>query len=293
VGGKADWQHLHGIDKRQLSEARLQAHYAVQWLARIARAYIPPQPDDGHTNLIWDRKLDSLMTQPLKDQLYFSVSFAGPLLIFHSRELPPQQIICFAGQSDLEVRHSLDKILAAHGLYPSALDRPPAYEIPPHPLANGGKYNADHSLNDAFAELSAWFANADLLLNRLRDRFLTLASPVRCWPHHFDIATLTTIKSQNRSVTGYINAGLSPGDVYYDEPYFYVSVYPKPEPALLTDPLGAGHWHIQEFTAAVLPAHEVLKGKGQEEVAIEFLVAAVNGTFKILSKVLDKTADHS
>ena len=39
---------LHAIDKARLSEARLQAHYAAQWLARAARAYVPLQPDDGH-----------------------------------------------------------------------------------------------------------------------------------------------------------------------------------------------------------------------------------------------------
>jgi len=45
------WQKLKGIDRLILREARLQAHYALQWLARAARAYVAPRPDDGHTNL--------------------------------------------------------------------------------------------------------------------------------------------------------------------------------------------------------------------------------------------------
>ena len=36
----SDWMPLGGIDQRRLSEARLQAHYAVQWLGRAARAYV-------------------------------------------------------------------------------------------------------------------------------------------------------------------------------------------------------------------------------------------------------------
>ena len=48
---QAEWRPLHAIDTARLSEARLQAHYAAQWLARAARAYVPPQPDDGHT--VW------------------------------------------------------------------------------------------------------------------------------------------------------------------------------------------------------------------------------------------------
>jgi hypothetical protein len=45
--------------------------------------------------------------------------------------------------------------------------------------------------------------------------------------HHFDLATLTTLPARNADATGYVGVGLSPGDEYYDEPYFYVSVYPE------------------------------------------------------------------
>ena len=48
-------------------------------------------------------------------------------------------------------------------------------------------------------------------------------SPVRCWPHHFDIATLLTIAPGQT-----IGVGLEPGDGYYDEPYWYVNQYPAP-----------------------------------------------------------------
>ena len=48
--GRSDWRPLRGIGQRRLSMARLQAHHAAQWLARAARAYVPSQPDDGHTN---------------------------------------------------------------------------------------------------------------------------------------------------------------------------------------------------------------------------------------------------
>ena len=57
---RSDWMPLRGIDQRRLSEARLQAHHAVQWLARAARAYIPPQPDDEHTNPVGTAPLPAL-----------------------------------------------------------------------------------------------------------------------------------------------------------------------------------------------------------------------------------------
>jgi hypothetical protein len=55
VERETNWVPLQAVEQRRLSEARLQAHYALQWLARASRGYIPPQPDDNHTNLGWDR----------------------------------------------------------------------------------------------------------------------------------------------------------------------------------------------------------------------------------------------
>src|SRR5215471_7967335 len=65
----SDWAPLRGMDQRRLSEARLQAHYAVQWLARAARAYVPPQRDDEHTNLGWDVALGGFTTHPCVAEL--------------------------------------------------------------------------------------------------------------------------------------------------------------------------------------------------------------------------------
>jgi hypothetical protein len=58
---------LHGPDPHRLSEARLQAHYGTQWLARVAHNYVAPLPDDGHTNLGWDDALVGLVTHPLRN----------------------------------------------------------------------------------------------------------------------------------------------------------------------------------------------------------------------------------
>ena len=81
-----DWMSLRGVDQRRLSEARLQAHYAVQWLARAARAYVPPQPDDEHTNLGWDGALGGLTTHPLKDGAWLSLKITDFTLALHVGE---------------------------------------------------------------------------------------------------------------------------------------------------------------------------------------------------------------
>ena len=71
------WRPLNGLDRGKLNEARLQAHYAAQWLARAARAYIAPQDNDGHTNLGWDDKEAVFATHPLPDGSRFSLTITS------------------------------------------------------------------------------------------------------------------------------------------------------------------------------------------------------------------------
>src|SRR5436309_2302650 len=70
------WQSLPALDRRWLTAARLQAHYAAQWLARAARGYVAPQPHDGHTNLGWDDAFGGFVTHPLPDGARLGLRFA-------------------------------------------------------------------------------------------------------------------------------------------------------------------------------------------------------------------------
>ena len=56
---------------------------------------------------------------------------------------------------------------------------------------------------------------------------------------------------------GTIGLGLSLGDHYYPEPYFYISPYPQPKAAALPPLAGNAHWHTKEFTSAALPASKI------------------------------------
>lgn len=282
----SDWVPLRGTDQRRLSEARLQAHYAVQWLARAARAYIPPQPDDEHTNLGWDGALDGFTTHPLKDGAWLSLKITDLTLALHVGEGRTHvQSFSLDGRSDAQARPWLSEQLGAQGLDAHALDAPSPYEMPAHAISQGAAYGPA-GLGDALAELAAWFGNAALLLGSIQRQMIErklAASPARCWPHHFDLATLTTLPARNADATRYVGAGLSPGDEYYDEPYFYVSVYPEPDPAALPSLPTLGHWHLRDFVAAVATAHKIVAAKNQRAETDEFLRAAVDGAIKVLS----------
>jgi hypothetical protein len=281
----ADWRALCGVDRRRLSEARLQAHHAVQWLACAARAFVPPQPDDNHTNLGWDGALEGFTTHPLKDDLRLGLRLTDlSIALLGGNRKASMHPLCLSGRPDAQARHWLTEQLGAHGLDARALDQPSPYEIPRHPISTGAAYDTT-DLVDALRELAAWFANADSALGDIRGHLSERGlapSPARCWPHHFDLATLISFPARTGE-TAFIGVGLSPGDMYYDEPYFYVTIYPAPDTAKLP-PLSLGHWHTEEFVGACAPAHKILMTQDHEMASNDFLQNAVEAAVRVLGR---------
>ena len=277
------WRPTRGIELGRLREARLEAHYAVQWLARAARAFVLAHPDDGHTSLTWDYTVDGLDTHPLQRDLHLALRITDLTLLLGGAG--GRQSFPLDGRTDADARRWLGQQLGAHGLDVGKLDAPAPYDMPAHPVGRGGAYGAG-KLAGALAELAAWFANAHRSLGVVRERMTgrgLTASPVRCWPHHFDLAVLTLLEGGDAEHARSVNAGFSPGDEHHDEPYFYVSPHPYPDSVKLPPLPALGHWHVQGFTAAIAPATRIVATKDRQAAADEFLDAAVAAAMKALS----------
>jgi hypothetical protein len=110
------------------------------------------------------------------------------------------------------------------------------------------------------------------------------ASAVRCWPHHFDIATLLALDPPTTpsNVARTIGAGLSPGDAGSPGGYWYVTPWPYPvvsEPP----PLAAGGaWHRTGWFGAVLPLSH--PDAGDEASNSAFLASAVAACHELLRR---------
>lgn len=230
-----------------LTDARVELHWAAQVVGAVGRALIPPAPDDSHTSLAWSaagRLLVGGMT-PRRSRL--GLRPTDLTLVVVDGAGAPEGELPLAGRT-------FDQALAwaAEALGGAAPGRPP-YDMPEHAVGHGGAFRGDD--RDALAELGRWYASADALLRdfvsshpHARDH----ASPVRCWPHHFDIATLVSLPGGPRGEARTIGLGLSPGDGSYAEPYFYVTPWPAPDSATLPAlPAGAA-WHRAGWFGAVL-----------------------------------------
>ena len=83
---------------------------------------------------------------------------------------------------------------------------------------------------------------------------------MRCWPHHFDIATLLAAGGEGGEART-IGFGMSPGDGSYGQPYFYVSPWPYPEPQRLRPLTQGGRWHTEGWLGAVLTGEDVVRSE--------------------------------
>jgi len=150
--------------------------------------------------------------------------------------------------------------LTAIGRDPAPLSDPLHFDPVDHPLLHGAQFEF-RGREALFEELANWYSNAALCLN-------SISAQVRCWPHHFDIATQIEVGEHS------VGVGLSPGDATFEEPYFYVTPWPYPHASRLPD-LSIGSWHTDGWVGAVLGADDILPKVDQQSFVRRFLESAI------------------
>ena len=256
------WKAIKPDTAGQLSDARRQLHHAAQLATAFGISYLPKNADDNHTNLEWI-EADSALASNALDNVRISVRVPDLTLMIGDKSLP------LRGKTVDNAAEWARKNLTAIGLDGSKYTLAKHYEIPSHPVGSGRAFDAN---DEDLDQLARWYSNAAGAFERIRSEN-SGASEVRCWPHHFDIATLVT-PAAGKSV----GIGMEPGDNYYDEPYLYVNMHPSPDGDALPDSLeGEGMWHAKEWIGAVLPASRVTSDPQSQQTQVErFLRSAID-----------------
>ena len=274
----ADWSRLGSAAPDTLVNARLLAHHAVQWVTKAARANLPAALDDSHSSLDWDAGRAALLSQPLATKdgaIRVGLDIAGLRLTLVPGTAAGSDF-ALDGRTDAEAGSWLDASLRAAGLAPASVVRLP-YDIPSNAVAQGARYSVGAEAA-ALAELARWYGAAADALGEVSARLRNLrpgASPVRCWPHHFDIATLVQLEAGHAESARSIGIGLSPGDDFYAQPYWYVSPWPKLDATALPDAPIPGHWHREGFVAAVATGADTLKLGDRRRALLAFIVESI------------------
>ena len=272
----ARWTRVGDLAPRELTDARLQLHHAVQIAVSAGISYLQAQSDDSHTALTWSAPRRALTTESIRTTrpLRIGVRIEDLALLAIDADGRTTSSFELAGRTMADGHAWLAAIAVEAGLNAPLTSRK-HYEIPPHPVANGAPFALGSGV--AFHELSRYWANAAIVLDELA-RTTAGASDVRTWPHHFDIATLIALPGGSRT----IGVGQSPGDDSYAEPYWYIGPRPYPSTDALPELAGGGHWHTAGWFGAALPASAFVGDPDQRGQITAFVESAISACRRLL-----------
>jgi hypothetical protein len=281
------WQELGAVAPKELAGARVQAHWAAQVISAAGETFVAHEEDTSHTAMEWDAGLEALAGRALPgpERLRVALRVRELELLLVDASARPLASQPLAGRTLAEAHAWASGAVraATRGRLGRALVHP-GYELPPHALSSRGRFEVDAA---ALAELARWYANADGELRELAAR-TPGAGPVRCWPHHFDLATLVAVETgPDGSATKAIGVGLAPGDEFVAEPYWYVNHAPEAEDERLP-PLAAGEWWTSCWTGAILRGEELVAAGGaaaQQARLRTYLASAVEASRRLLEGV--------
>jgi hypothetical protein len=266
------WQPIRPEESPRLSDARQQLHHAAQFAAAAGSSFLDPLPDESHTNLEWVPSLAGLFSHVIPAGTMFRIGLlpAELSLVIATENERPFAHYRLHGRTIIDAVDWIRTHIERLGADPARFTLKREYDIPSHPVTMGDAF--DESEKSFFEEMAKWFANGASVLNSITRRMHD-AGEVRCWPHHFDLATLIQLTPDRT-----IGVGLEPGDRYYDEPYFYVTMNPPPGPSQARSrPLwGRGSWHSYKWVGAVLPGSRLGAASSQDQQVREFLDSAVS-----------------
>lgn len=239
------WRRLDAKQAAHLVPARLELHRAAQLAAAPGTSLLPALADHGHTNLGWSPPHDALLGRRLPSGLRAGLRPRDLTLLVVADDVVLAERP-LAGRTFAQALDWLATSLEEHALAPLAPIAPPAHPLPDHPTAHGEPFTG--ASGGGLAAICDWLADAHQLLVQLRADHPSASEP-RCWPHHFDLASLIAIDGERS-----IGVGMTPGDAGEATPYFYVTPWPYPadREALPGLPAGA-RWNTEGWVGALLP----------------------------------------
>jgi hypothetical protein len=281
---RGGWLTVGAVGPTKLVEARVQAHWAVQLIASIGQAFVEPRADDSHRAMVWTADNDFLgdPTRP-EPSLRVRVRLQGLTVRLEAEDATWDDTLALDGKTLEDAYKWVGERISEHGGDAEGKLTLPDFEIPYHAVVDGAAFSAADG--PSFVEVKRWFHNANVMLRRIA-RGHEGASGIRVWPHHFDIGFLIVIDPDVDSEGGRtVGVGLSPGDKEIPEPYWYVNVWPRPEPGDLPGLDGAGQWNMEGWFGAYLRGTDQLAGgdpRAQEAQVKGFLDSAVAGAKHLL-----------
>ena len=277
------WTRLGAVAPADLTNATLELHWAAQFIAAAGQSLAEPREDDSHRAMTWDASRREFMGEPFAGAYPFRVGLrpADLTLLLLDQTDEPLGSLPLAGKTREEGHEWLMSGLANYMGELPEIGRP-EYDLPPHPVHDGAPFSEGQ--RNELGTLSALYESTAALLGEIVDGHES-ASEVRCWPHHFDIATLVTVeRGEDSHASKTIGIGMAPMGGGYESWYWYVTPWPHPKLDTLPTLDGPGAWHTEGWVGAVLSGDEVVEAEGvfREAVVRKFVDVSVGAALSLL-----------
>ena len=225
-----------------LLDAWRQAHHAAQLASEVGKAWAPPCDDDSHSSFAW--RAGALHGVPTAARAVHAALRVAPLeLALLDAADAPLAVRALGGATFAEamawVRAEAERLVG-----PPRQAARPAPGLPAHPVADGAPFRA----TAAGVPLARLLSQADTILRHVAA--VLGADPPRCWPHHFDLATLVPVVPEAgsrtaRTIPAILGLGLAVPDGFAASGYWYASPWRGPT-AASWPALPHGHWAARD-----------------------------------------------
>lgn len=281
------WKQLTYRQPDQLRPVIAYLHHAAQLVASVGNSLLPKEADDSQSNLEWLPDLNSMGGRMIDEKYRAALRYLPFEMLVLDDENRIREAIPIPGLTIDRLRDWLRHAITRAGGKGDPIEPVSHFEIPDHVVAQGTPFPEIDPL--LHLEQARYRFNANWVLGEITGLYPQRASAVRTWPHHFDTASVITLQRDQAGVASKtIGIGLAIPDVQHDEPYFYcnhwqsegqVSYEQMPELE------GSGHWHLDDWKGAVLPASKVVRHRSAEEqqqLVLQFFRSAIRASKQLL-----------
>ena len=279
------WQTIGETDPEELVDSSLELHWAVQYIAAMGQTFAAERSDDSHRAMTWDAQRRLFVGVPMAGAYPFRVALRPEdmTLLLIDRLSETLGSFPLAGKSRQEGFEWLSLGMATYrGGSPPRITHPD-WTMPDHAVRADEAFSTTND-DDRRVLAALYGTSADLMEEMFADR--DGASTIRCWPHHFDIATLITLnESDSGEAKKTVGIGMAPSGGGYDSWYWYVTPWPYPDESKLSE-LQRGEWQTIGWTGAVLTGEAIaqLPAAERESAVRGFLEEAVAAATRALDE---------
>ena len=274
---------LDSVAPADLMDTTIQLHWAAQYIASAGQAFVEARDDDSHRTMTWHPGRRAFVGEPFTGGYPFQISLRPEDLTLHLIDQSGKELgsLPLAGQTR-EAGYSWLAAGLAHYMGGVPELARPEYDLPAHAVGEGAPFSEGRE--QELQALSALYGGAAALLEGIATSD-ERASTVRCWPHHFDIATLITLEEREEGqASKTVGVGMAPMGAGYDSWYWYVTPWPSPDAQALPALEGVGAWHTEGWVGAVLRGESVAEADAAFRGAVvrKFLDSAMRASMSSL-----------